>query len=357
MTIDSARGYAIHDVKDYHNFQLTDYKLKTEEPEDVTIHIECCGTCGSDHHTISGGWGPLASKFCVTGHEIVGTVVQLGPEVKDLKLGQRVGVGAMVKSCMKCKFCLNDNENYCPEVWVDTYNSKYPNGEDAQGGYSTHIRAHQHFVFPLPEGLRSVDAASMLCAGATSYSPLVRHNVGKGSKVGIVGLGGLGHYGLIFAKALGAEVTVFSHSERKKDDALAMGADHFVITNDGFEKSLGKQLDIIVCTASSSSLPLNELVTTLTIGGHFVFVGMPEGPWPQLTSQAMAGNGAFVGSSHIGSRKEILQMFELAVKHDIKPWVTTRPMKEASESIKDVETGKARYRTILIQDIDREPQL
>lgn len=133
-----------------------------------------------------------------------------------------------------------------------------------------------------------------------------------------------------------------------------MGADKFVITSKDFEKEFEKELDIIICTSSSSALPLNEFITTLTIGGHFVFVGMPEDKWPALTSQAMAPNGAFVGSSHIGCRTEILKMLDVAIEHNIKPWIKIRPMKEAAQSIEDVETGKARYRTILLQDIDRE---
>lgn len=131
-----------------------------------------------------------------------------------------------------------------------------------------------------------------------------------------------------------------------------MGADNFIITHDGFADSLKLTQDIIVCTSSSSSLPLNDLVSTLTIGGHFVFVGMPENEWPPLTSQNMAATGAFVGSSHIGPRKEILRMLDLAVEKKIKPWIKVRPMKEAAQSIEDVETGRARYRTILMQDID-----
>lgn len=133
-----------------------------------------------------------------------------------------------------------------------------------------------------------------------------------------------------------------------------MGADNFIITHDGFADSLKLTQDIIICTSSSSSLPLNDLVSTLTIGGHFVFVGMPENDWPALSSQNMAANGAFIGSSHIGSRKEILRMLDLAVEKGVKPWIKVRPMKEAKESIEDVEKGTARYRTILMQDIDTE---
>jgi alcohol dehydrogenase (NADP+) len=141
---------------------------------------------------------------------------------------------------------------------------------------------------------------------------------------------------------IGYLAQVFSHSERKKDDALKMGAKHFVTTTGDFAKEHALSLDIIICTASNASLPLNELIT-----------GMPETDWPALRSQTMAGNGAFIGSSHIGSKAEITRMLQLAADKNIKPWITTRPMKEAAQSIEDVETGRARYRTILIQDIDQ----
>ncbi|KAI5454536.1 alcohol dehydrogenase [Naganishia albida] len=352
--ITTSRGYAIHDTKDYKNFKVIEYPLKREEAQDVTVHVECCGTCGSDHHTISGGWGPLTHpEYIITGHEIVGKVVQVGPEVTEFKVGDRVGIGAQAGSCGKCNQCQHDNENYCPVSPVDTYNGKWPNGDYSQGGYSTHVRVQEKFVFSLPENLKSEDAASMLCAGITSASPLFRNNVGEGSKVGVVGLGGLGHYAVLFAIALGAEVTVFSHSERKKDDALKMGAKHFVTTTGDFAKEHAMSLDLIICTASNASLPLNELISCLVPQGKFVWNGMPETDWPALRSQTMAGNGAFIGSSHIGSKAEIMRMLQIAADKNIKPWITTRPMKEAAQSIEDVETGRARYRTILIQDIDQ----
>jgi alcohol dehydrogenase (NADP+) len=152
---------------------------------------------------------------------------------------------------------------------------------------------------------------------------------------------------------IGYLAQVFSHSERKKDDALKMGAKHFVTTTGDFAKEHALSLDIIICTASNASLPLNELITCLVPQGKFVWNGMPETDWPALRSQTMAGNGAFIGSSHIGSKAEITRMLQLAADKNIKPWITTRPMKEAAQSIEDVETGRARYRTILIQDIDQ----
>lgn len=126
----------------------------------MTVAVECCGVCGSDHHTISGGWGPLTAPFCVTGHEIVGKVVQVGPEVTEFKVGQRVGVGAQSGSCLKCELCKSGNEQYCPGQ-VDTYNAKWPNGDFSQGGYSTHVRAQDQFVFAIPDELKSEEVASM----------------------------------------------------------------------------------------------------------------------------------------------------------------------------------------------------
>ena len=149
------------------------------------------GVCGSDVHTITGGWGPLSSDWICPGHEIVGKVTHVGDEVTEFKVGQRVGVGAQVLSCLDCERCKSDNENYCPEQ-VDTYNAKFPDGVISQGGYSTTIRTHDRFVFAIPEALASEDAAPMLCAGLTVYSPLVRNGTGPGKTVGIVGIGGLG---------------------------------------------------------------------------------------------------------------------------------------------------------------------
>ena len=144
-------------------------------------------------------------------------------------MGDRVGIGAQVGSCMNCNDCSHDNENYCANYMVDTYNSRWPDGSIAQGGYSTAIRAHQKFVFPIPDGIKSEHAAPMLCAGLTVYSPLYRSKVGPGSRVGVIGVGGLGHFGIMFAQALGAEVFAFSHTASKKEDAHRMGANEFIL--------------------------------------------------------------------------------------------------------------------------------
>jgi len=353
MTITHATGYAIFDPKEYTNFKLHKYELEPLEDDRVTVAVECCGVCGSDHHTISGGWGPWETPdFVVTGHEVIGKVVEVGKAVKEFKVGQRVGVGAQVGSCGSCGACKSNLENYCVQP-VHGYNTTWYDKKAHQGGYSTHVRAQELFVFPIPDKLASTDAASMMCAGITTFSPLVRNNVGPGKKVGVVGLGGLGHYAVLFGKALGAEVTVFSRSDAKKADALKMGATNFVATqNSGFEKDLQRSLDLIIITASSSSLPLNELLSCLNIEKNCVFVGMPEEGLSNVTSQVLSGNAVRLTSSHLGNNAELRQMLQLAADKDVKPWVNVMPMKEAAKAIKAVEDNSVRYRSVLTQDIE-----
>ncbi|KAI9635001.1 putative zinc-type alcohol dehydrogenase [Dioszegia hungarica] len=352
MSVTHATGYAVFDPKDYLNFKLQKYELEPSADDRVTVAVECCGVCGSDHHTISGGWGPWETKFVVTGHEVIGKVVEVGKAVKEFKVGQRVGVGAQVGSCGKCKACKTGLENYCVQP-VHGYNTKWYDNKEHQGGYSTHVRAQELFVFPIPEGLKSTDAASMMCAGITTFSPLVRNGAGPGKKVGVVGLGGLGHYAVLFGKALGAEVTVFSRSDAKKADALKMGADRFIATeNKGFEKDLKRDLDLIIITASSSSLPLDELLSCLDIEKKCVFVGMPEEGLSNVRSQTLSDNAVSLSSSHLGNNAELRQMLQLAADKGIKPWVTVMPMKDAAKAIKAVEDNSVRYRSVLTQDIE-----
>ncbi|KAL7423056.1 hypothetical protein Q5752_002355 [Cryptotrichosporon argae] len=349
----TAKGYAISDTKKYTDFEVKEFKLKTAGPDDVTLDIECCGVCGSDVHTITGGWGELASDFCVPGHEIVGTVTHVGDNVKEFKVGQRVGVGAQVYACLKCKRCESDNENYCSQQ-VDTYNAPYPDGVVAQGGYSTTIRAHERFVFAIPDALKSEDAAPLLCAGLTVYSPLKRNNVGPGSVVGIVGIGGLGHLAIQFAKALGAHVVVFSHSPNKKDDSLKLGADEFVSTGEkGFADAHADKLDFILSAADAASIPLSELFSTLKIGAKIVSVGLPDAhtTW-DLHPMAMASNASSIGTTHIGSKVEANEMLKIAAEKGVKPVIDAiLPMSQAGKAIEGVKSNKVRYRYVLKQDL------
>jgi len=349
----SAKGYAIHDSEKWSDFALIDFKLKTAEPYDVDIAITNCGVCASDIHTITNGWGNFPDHPVVPGHEIVGKVTKVGSSVTEFKVGDIVGVGAQVSACFDCKACSNDNEQYC-QHGVDTYNSKFPNGDIAQGGYSTAIRTHERFVFPIPDGLEPRLAASSLCAGLTMYSPLVR-NAKKGDKVGIVGIGGLGHYGIMFAKALGYETYAFTHSERKIEDIKKLGADHIINTNDPkFGEKHAMELDLIVSTVDvAHGLPLSDLLPVLNIHGRFVSVGLPDHPLDGIQPQAFAGNGSFFGSSHIGSKKEAVAMLQLMADKKISPWIEEMPMSQAKEAVERLKKNDIRYRFVLSNDIEQ----
>ncbi|QRV87709.1 alcohol dehydrogenase [Ceratobasidium sp. AG-Ba] len=348
------KGYGIHDVKKWSDFELVDVKPKSWSEEDVDVAISHCGICGSDIHTLTGGWGNIKSLPLVSGHEIVGTAVRVGSvaaKKAGIKVGDRVGVGARVGSCGHCRSCLSGNENYCFKG-VDTYNSLYPDGTMSQGGYGTAIRANHQFVFPIPEGLKSEHAASMMCAGLTMYSPLVQNGAGPGKKVGIIGLGGLGHYGVLFAKALGAEVYVLSHSPRKEEDAKKLGADHFIVSSKENLKKLRGTLDLIISTVDvAEGFPLRDYMRALFIHGTFVNVGIPDAMLPQIGPFDIVGNGSRLAGSLIGSKKEATEMLKLAAEKNIQPWIQVIPMSKIKEAVEGMKAGKPKYRFVLEQDI------
>ncbi|KAL1974888.1 hypothetical protein VTN31DRAFT_5092 [Thermomyces dupontii] len=208
---------------------------KPWEETDVDIKVSHCGICGSDIHTLRSGWGPTMYPVCV-GHEIVGTAVRVGALVKDIKVGDLVGVGAQTDSCRSpngpCKECESNREPYCPHL-VTTYDGVYMNGGKSYGGYALYHRSPAHFVIKIPEALPPQLAAPMLCGGITVYSPLRYYGAGPGKKVGIIGVGGLGHFAIMFARALGAdEVVAISRRANKKEDALKLGAHRYIATAD-----------------------------------------------------------------------------------------------------------------------------
>lgn len=346
------KGYAVKDPKKWDQLEVIEYTPKTKGDRDVDIKIECCGVCASDLHTISGGWGEPILPI-IPGHEIVGKVVSVGPKVSEFKPGDRVGVGPMVGSCFDCSRCRNNNENYCLQS-VDTYNSKYPNGDVSQGGYATAIRVDERWVMPIPKELESEIAAPMMCAGVTVYSPLVTHGAGPGKTVGVVGIGGLGHFAVQFAKALGCDkVIAFSHSEKKKDDAFELGATDFVITSeDNFAEPWAGRVDLIICTINvSDAIPISKLLSTLNVHGKFIMVALPDDPLPSFKGFDLAPSGCLVGGSKIGSKKETVDMLKLAVEKGVKSRIEVLPMKDAGKALKWLEEGKPRYRYVLRADI------
>jgi alcohol dehydrogenase (NADP+) len=309
-----------------------EYTPKSFTDDDVDIKISHCGICGSDLHTLRSGWYPTPYP-CVVGHEIIGKAVKVGKNVKHVKEGDRVGVGAQAASCLKpdCAQCSDGFENHCPQMGA-TYGAFFPGDkkEKTYGGYANYNRTPGHFVFKIPDNIESEHAAPIMCGGITLYSPLKTYNA-TGKNVGIVGLGGLGHFGVLFAKALGAKsVTVISRSHAKEEDAKALGADNFIATGDeGWESGKNaSSLDLIVSTVSSDKMPLPGYLNLLKFRGTFVQVGAPEDPLPAF--QAFA-----------------LIQLNLVSEKNIKPWTQSVPLKEANQAVIDFEAGKPRFRFVL----------
>ncbi|KAK9479560.1 chaperonin 10-like protein [Lipomyces japonicus] len=342
-------GFAVHSKETWASPKRTEFKPRPFEETDVDIKVKACGVCGSDVHTVTGGWGSCPYPL-VVGHEIVGEVVNVGSQVNGLKIGDRVGVGAQAFACLNCKQCKNDNEIYCKHQ-LDTYGSTYPGGFVGQGGYASHVRVHEYFVFPIPDALETTLVAPMLCAGATAFSPLYRHGAGPGKKVGIIGIGGIGHFGILFAKALGADTWAISRSDAKKADCLKLGADGFIQTNEkDWNVPHELSFDLIVnCANSNQNFDLDQYLSLLDVNGKFINVGLPEGDGFAFHPFKMLGNGALFGFSHIASRKEILAMLNIAAEKNLKPWIETIPVGEAGcgEALRRCHENDVRYRFTL----------
>jgi D-arabinose 1-dehydrogenase-like Zn-dependent alcohol dehydrogenase len=333
------------------NMKWGEFEPKKWEEDDVDIEISHCGICGSDLHMLRSGWGQTPYP-CVVGHEIVGKAVRVGKNVKHIKVGDRVGVGAQARSCLQadCPECSHGLENHCGRENINTYGSIYPNDVGkSYGGYATHNRTNAHFVIKIPDGIDSVDAAPMMCGGVTVYSPLKRYGCGPGKTVGIVGVGGLGHFGVLFAKALGADKVVgISRKNEKREEVLKLGADEYIATDDDADwASKNKRtLDLIIGTVSSAKMPLTQYLGLLKVGGTFVQVGLPDGgELPPISAFTLLGGSIKIAGSGIGAPWEIEEMLKLAAEKKIKPWVQPRPISEANQAV--MEAGKARYRYVL----------
>jgi len=346
-------GYAAMNEEKGKKFEVEKWSFTPKKwaEEDVDIKISCTSICGSCLHTINNGWPSPTSYPCIAGHEVIGTVVRAGSN-SGRKEGQRVGVGAQAGSCTKCDLCLEGREQYCEKGMIGTYQGKWEDGSVAQGGYADYIRVKGRFAIPIPEGISDEEAAPLCCAGVTVYSPLRRFHAGPGKKVGIVGIGGLGHLGLQISNALGAETFALSHSDKKVPDAEKLGvdADHFVVYKDiaATAKKWARKFDLIVCTANNNDLPIEALFfKLLRPEGTLVLCGLPEEKLPAMYGHALVGKGVSLAGSLIGGTKELDELFKLAVDHKIRPWIECRPMSEATQTLNDMHEGKARYRYVL----------
>jgi uncharacterized zinc-type alcohol dehydrogenase-like protein len=314
-------------------------------PNDVQIDIKYAGICHSDIHTVNGDWGPQPYPL-VPGHEIVGTVAEIGPEVTGHAVGDRVGVGCMVNSCGQCTNCRNGDEQYCAEGMVPTYGGADRDGTITQGGYSTHVVVDAGFVLSVPASLDLAAAAPLLCAGITTYSPLRRWNAGPGRKVAVVGLGGLGHLAVKIAAAMGAEVTVLSQSLKKKEDGLRLGAEHYYATSDPatFEQLAGS-FDLVLNTVSAV-IDVDAYLSLLTVDGALVNVGAPAEPLSLNVFSLIGGRRTYAGSM-IGGIAETQEMLDFCAEHGIVPETELISADRVNEAYERVLASDVRYRFVI----------
>jgi uncharacterized zinc-type alcohol dehydrogenase-like protein len=324
---------------------LTTIERRAVGANDVLIRIEFAGICHSDIHTVRGDWGPQPYPV-VPGHEIVGIVDEVGPDVTTHQVGDRVGVGCMVNACRECANCKRGDEQYCLNGMVGTYAATDRDGTTTQGGYSTHVVVDANFVLSIPEGLDPAAAAPLLCAGITTYTPLKHWNAGPGTKVAVVGLGGLGHMAVKIAHALGAEVTVLSQSLKKQEDGLRLGADQYYATSDPetFE-ALANSFDLIINTVSAG-IDVNAYLQLLAVDGTLVNVGAPPEPLPVNAMSLIGARRSFAGSM-IGGIGITQEMLDFCAEHNIASDIEVIDANQINEAYERVLASDVRYRFVI----------
>ena len=314
-------------------------------PSDVLIAIRYAGICHSDIHTVREEWGDIAYPL-VVGHEIVGEVVEVGSAVTKHAAGDRVGVGCMVNSCRECDNCRAGEENYCLNGNVGTYNSIDVDGTVTQGGYSTHVVVNEDFVLRVPESIPYEAAAPLLCAGITTYSPLAHWRAGPGTRVAVIGMGGLGHMAVKIAAAMGAEVTVLSQTLAKRDDGLRFGAAHYAATGEeGALRRLANSFDLVINTVSAA-LDMDRYLRLLALDGVWVSVGAPPEPLPVRVFTLFGNRRSFAGSS-IGGIRETQEMLDFCAEHGIAPEVELISAERINEAYERVLASEVRYRFVI----------
>ncbi|MGI5222735.1 NAD(P)-dependent alcohol dehydrogenase [Nocardia sp. CA-290969] len=330
-------------------FEKVTIERRALGPRDVLIDIAYAGICHSDIHTARNEWGGAAYP-CVPGHEIAGTVAAVGSEVRTYRVGDRVGVGCMVDSCGVCEPCLEGEEQYCTRGAVMTYNSRVPDevqpGGHTLGGYATQIVVTENFVVGIPEGIDLSVAAPLLCAGITVYSPLRQWGAGPGKRVAIIGMGGLGHMAVKIAAALGAEVSVLSHSLSKQEDGKRFGAQHYYATSDKqIFRELRSHFDLIINTVSAD-LPINDYMKLLRLNGSLVVLGLPEQP---LTVQpkVLAGRRRSLSGSMIGGIAQTQEMLNFCAEHGIGAEIEVISADEIDGAYERVVASDVRYRFVI----------
>ena len=315
--------------------------------DDVAIEIDYCGVCHTDIHYAENDWGGTVYPV-VPGHEIIGRVTAVGDKVTAYQPGDTVGVGCLVDSCRQCAACDDGLEQYCLNGMVPTYNGEdLHDGSVTYGGYSEQIVVSDRFVVKVPASLDPAKAAPLLCAGITTYSPLRHYGVKKGDKVGVIGMGGLGHMGVKFAKALGAEVTIFTRSESKVKEAKKQGADHVVISTDETQmEEVAESFDFMLDTVPVKH-DLNPYLNCLKYDGTHIIVGLLESVEPPLEAGALVLKRRVIAGSLIGGLPETQEMLDFCGKHDIHCDVEMLDIKNINEAFERMKKGDVKYRFVI----------
>ena len=331
---------------------LAPYGIERRElrDDDVAIDILYCGVCHTDIHYAENDWGGTIYPV-VPGHEIIGRVTSVGKDVKNYSEGDLVGVGCMVDSCRECSSCDQGLEQYCLNGMVPTYN-----GEDLHdksityGGYSEKIVVSDRFVVRVPENLDAAKAAPLLCAGITTYSPLRHFGVKEGHKVGVIGMGGLGHMGVKFAKAMGAEVTIFTRSESKVSEAKKQGADHVIISTDERQMAEATETFDFLLDTVPVQHDLNPYINCLKVDGTHILVGLLEPVDPALQAGQLVLKRRVLAGSLIGGIPETQEMLDFCAEHDIHCDVEMLDIKNINDAFKRMKKGDVKYRFVIDMD-------
>lgn len=333
-----AQGYAAKQVKA--PLEQSNYDLGELGPFEVDVRVTHCGICHTDVAMVDNEWG-ISQYPVVPGHEVVGTVEAVGSAVTDLMSGQRVGVGALCGSCMRCEWCIGGKQHVCPQVRGTVMGAH-------KGGFASVVRVN-HFLFahPIPDDIASEYAGPLLCAGTTVFTPLLRQNVQPIDRVAVVGIGGLGHLAVQFLSKWGCEVTAISSTHDKDEQAHGFGASRFIATRgtDELQKA-ASQFDFILSTVSAD-LPWDLYMAALRPQGKLCVVGIPEKPISVVSWNLIGGERALVGGQP-GSIVETRRMLEFTARHGVKPKIETFPMSEANAALDHTRQGKARFRSVLV---------
>lgn len=338
-----AKGYAAQTAES----DLAPWQFERRElgAHDVQIEILYCGVCHTDIHLTRNEWFPGIFPM-VPGHEIVGKISAVGNHVKKFSIGDLGGVGVIVDSCRECEDCKNGQEQFCAVSPVQTYNNIGKDGLPAYGGYSNTIVVNEDFVHHISDKRDLAAVAPLLCAGITTYSPLKKWHVGKGHKLAVVGLGGLGHMGVKFGIALGAEVTVFSTSPNKEAAAKELGAHHFIVSkNEEAMKAATKSFDFILDTVANDH-DINPYLATLRTNGIYINVGMPAKPW-EISSFSLAMGNKVIAGSGAGGLPETQEMLDFCAAHNIVSDIELIDIKDIHTAYDRMQKGDVKYRFVI----------